>query len=173
MDKFYRLNNRIFAKEIRLIGPDGALISEKISTFNALEMTNEQGLDLVEIAPKANPPVCRIMDFGKFKYEKDREDKLQKIKQKKISEIKGLRISFKEGEHDLNFKRKSAIKFLSAGNKVKIDLVMKGREKSHFDLANEKLNDFIQKISEETSVAIQGKIQKGPRGLTVIIQKDK
>lgn len=134
-------------------------------------MARNEELDLVEIAPNAKPPVCRIMDFGKFKYEKDREERLQKAKQKKVNETKGIRISFREGEHDLNFKKKSAIKFLTAGNKVKIEMTVKGREKAHFDLAIEKLQNFIGKINEESSIEIEGRIQRGPRGLTVIVHK--
>lgn len=111
------------------------------------------------------------MDFGKFKYEKEREERVQRAKQKKTNELKGIRISFREGEHDLAFKRKSAIKFLGNGNKVKIDMTVKGREKAHWPLANDKLNNFIKSINEESPVSIEGKIQRGPRGLTVIIHK--
>lgn len=139
----------------------------------ALNLAREQDLDLVEIVPNIKPPVCKIMDFGKFKYEKEREGRIQKAKQKKTNELKGIRISFREGEHDLNFKKKSAIKFLNAGCKVKIELIVKGREKAHFDLADEKLQGFLNKINKETPVSIEGKIQRSPRGLNVIVQGEK
>lgn len=149
------------------------VVGDNVDIGDALQLAQQKNLDLVEIAPKAEPPVCKIMDFGKFKYEKERGERLQHAKQKKTNEIKGIRISFREGEHDLAFKRKSAIKFLNSGNKVKIDMTVKGREKAHFGLANEKLNNFVQAINEETAIAIEGRIQRGPRGLTVIIQPSK
>jgi len=91
-------------------------------------MAQEKGLDLIEISPNAKPPVCRIMDNGKYKYEKSRKEKDQKTKQKK-TEIKGIRISPRIGQHDLEFKVKQAEKFLEKGHKVKIEMILKGREK--------------------------------------------
>ena len=171
--KFYRINNRIFAEKVRLIDSDGKLIHDSINKEEAINLAREKQLDLVELISKAKPPVCKLMDFGKFKYDQDREERVQKAKQKKVNDIKGIRISFKEGDHDLNFKIKSAIKFLQAGNKVKIEMILKGREKAHFDLAREKLTKFIEKISEIVPVTIEGRIQRSPRGLNVIIQADK
>jgi len=139
----------------------------------ALRMAQEQGLDLVEIVAKTDPPVCKIMDFGKFKYDKERDIRVNKIKQRKAGEIKGVRIGFKEGQHDLDFKKKSAIKFLEKEHKVKIELRMKGREKAHFDLAREKLNDFVQSISQSIEITVDGRIQRSPRGLIIIIQPEK
>jgi len=156
-----------------LIDSDGGLVNDNISKDEALNLAKEKGLDLVELVSKASPPVCKMMDFGKFKYDQEREDRAQRAKQKKANDIKGIRTSFREGDHDLNFKIKSAIKFLQAGNKVKIEMILKGREKAHFDLAREKLAKFIEKISEVTPVIIEGRVQKSPRGLNVIIQADK
>jgi len=133
-------------------------------------MAKEEGLDLIEIAPNAKPPVCRIMDYGKFQYQKSRKEKLQKSKQKR-TEIKGIRISPRIGQHDLNFKAKQAEKFLNQGHKVKIEMILKGREKGLIDIAKEKLNKFIEIIELET--VFEQEIKRQPRGLFVIITKDK
>jgi len=133
-------------------------------------MAKEAGLDLIEIAPNAKPPVCRIMDYGKFQYQKSRKEKLQKSKQKR-TEIKGVRISPRIGQHDLNFKAKQAEKFLNQGHKVKIEMILKGREKGLIDIAKEKLNKFIEIIELET--VFEQEIKRQPRGLFVIITKDK
>ena len=133
-------------------------------------MAKEEGLDLIEIAPNAKPPVCRIMDYGKFQYQKSRKEKLQKSKQKR-TEIKGVRISPRIGQHDLNFKAKQAEKFLNQGHKVKIEMILKGREKGLLDIAREKLNKFIEIIELETT--FEQEIKRQPRGLFVIITKNK
>lgn len=133
-------------------------------------MAKEEGLDLIEIAPNAKPPVCRIMDYGKFQYQKSRKEKMQKAKQKR-TEIKGVRISPRIGQHDLNFKAKQAEKFLNQGHKVKIEMILKGREKGLIDIAREKLNQFIEIIDLET--VFEQEIKRQPRGLFVIIIKDK
>ncbi len=133
-------------------------------------MAKEKGLDLIEIAPNAKPPVCRIMDYGKFQYQKSRKERKQKIKQKK-TEIKGVRISPRIGQHDLEFKAKQAEKFLNQGHKVKIEMILKGREKGLINIAKEKLNQFIEIIDLET--VFEQEIKRQPRGLFVIITKDK
>ena len=112
----------------------------------ALEIAGSNSLDLVEISPKAEPPVCKIMDFGKYQYQKSKEDRQQKSKQKK-SDIKGIRLSIRTDSHDLNFKKVQTEKFLTKGNKVKIEIILKGREKAHADLAKQNLTEFLTSIS--------------------------
>lgn len=131
-------------------------------------MAREKGLDLIEIAPNAKPPVCRIMDGGKYKYQKSKEDKKQKSKQKQ-TEIKGIRISMRTGQHDLETKIKQIEKFFEKGDKVRVDMILKGREKSLFDLAKEKLTQFIKLIPSETK--IEQEIRRQPRGLSIVIGK--
>ncbi|MBU2472470.1 translation initiation factor IF-3 [Patescibacteria group bacterium] len=164
-----RINQWIRITPIQLINEKGENIGT-IETSKALEMAKEEGLDLIEIAPNAKPPVCRIMDYGKFQYQKSRKEKIQKSKQKK-TEIKGVRISPRIGQHDLNFKAKQAEKFLNQGHKVKIEMILKGREKGLLDIAREKLNKFIEIIDLET--VFEQEIKRQPRGLFVIITKDK
>ncbi len=131
-------------------------------------MAQEAGLDLIEIAPNVRPPVCRIMDHGKFQYQKSKQEREQRAKQKKV-ETKGVRISMRTGQHDLDTKIKQIEKFLGKGDRVKIDMILKGREKSLFMLAKEKLNEFIQSIP--TEVKIEQEIRKQPRGLSVVVGK--
>jgi len=131
-------------------------------------MAREKGLDLIEIAPNAKPPVCRIMDSGKYKYQKSKEDKKQKNKQKQ-TETKGIRISMRTGQHDLETKIKQIEKFFEKGDKVRVDMILKGREKSLFDLAKEKLTQFIKLIPSETK--IEQEIRRQPRGLSIVIGK--
>jgi translation initiation factor IF-3 len=132
----------------------------------ALEIAKSEMLDLVEISPKADPPVCKIMDFGKFQYQKSKEDRQQKSKQKK-SEIKGIRLSVRTDDHDLDFKKIQTEKFLTKGNKVKIEIILKGREKAHGDLARQNLIEFINNISIPNK--IEQEIKKFPGGFNVII----
>ena len=129
-------------------------------------MAREKGLDLIEIAPNAKPPVCRIMDSGKYKYQKSKEDKKQKNKQKQ-TETKGIRISMRTGQHDLETKIKQIEKFFEKGDKVRVDMILKGREKSLFDLAKEKLTQFIKLIPSE--IKIEQEIRRQPRGLSIVI----
>jgi len=133
-------------------------------------MARDKGLDLIEISPNTKPPVCRIMDHGKYQYEKSRKEKDQKSKQKR-TEIKGVRISPRIGQHDLEFKAKQVEKFLDKGHKVKIEMILKGREKWLLDIANEKLNQFIELIS--TEIVFDQEIKKQPRGLIIVISKGK
>jgi len=133
-------------------------------------MAQEKGLDLIEIAPNVNPPICKIADYGKYQYQKSRQEKEQKSKQKKV-EIKGVRIGIRTGKHDLEFKAKQAEKFLNNGNKVKIDMMLRGREKTLENLARERLSDFIQMIPFE--IKIEQEIKRQPRGLSMTIVKEK
>lgn len=132
----------------------------------ALEMAKSQFLDLVEIAPLAQPPVCRIMDFGKFQYQQSKQDRLSKAKQKKI-DIKGIRIGLKTDDHDLEFKKNQIEKFLKKGSKVKIEIFLRGREKAHQDLARKNLENFIKSIAAQYKT--EQEIKRFPGGFNTII----
>ena len=139
-----------------------------VETDKALQMARDKDLDLIEIAPSVRPPVCRIMDYGKYQYQKSKQEKEQRAKQKKI-ETKGVRISFRIGQHDLEIKAKQAEKFLAQGHKVKIEMILRGREKGLFNMAKEKLNEFVNLIPLETN--LDQEIKRQPRGLSVTISK--
>ncbi len=132
-------------------------------------MAQEKGLDLIEIAPNVKPPVCRIMDYGKFQYQKSKEEKNQRSKQKRV-ETKGVRIGVKTGKHDLEIKAKRVEKFLEQGHKVKIDMMLRGREKALINIAQEKMNEFLKMFSVE--IKIEQELKRQPRGLFVVIGKE-
>ncbi len=129
-------------------------------------MASEKRLDLIEVADKARPPVCRIMDFGKYQYQQEKKAKQSKGKR---TEVKGIRISLGIAKNDLELRAKQAEKFLSQGHKVKIEIILRGREKAHANLAREKMEIFRKMIQSETIIE-QGPT-KYPRGLTMMISK--
>ena len=123
-----------------------------------MAMAKEKGYDLVEISPKSTPPVAKFLNFGRFKYELRKKEQQQKAKQKK-TETKGIRLSFRIGKGDLELRLRQAKKFLDQGHKVKIEMILKGREKAHFDLAREIVGRFIQNlegINVEQPISRQG-----------------
>ncbi len=160
-----RINEYIFAPSVRVLADDGEQLGI-MDTRDALNLAKEHLLDLVEISPKAEPPVVKIMDFGKYQYQKSREDRQNKSKQKK-SEIKGIRLSVRTDEHDLEFKKNQAEKFLTKGNKVKIEIMLKGREKAHQDLARKNLEEFARRIAIPNK--IEQEIKRYPGGFNVIL----
>lgn len=134
----------------------------------ALRLAQERGLDLIEIAPKANPPVCKIMDFGKFKYEREKEER-ERTKKQKETQLKGIRIGFTTGKHDLVLRAKQIQKFLEEGDKVRIEMRLAGRQKAHRDLALHKFNEFLEMIPVE--ILIEAPPKKLPQGFIAIITK--
>jgi len=161
----YRINEWIFAQKVLVVDETGKSLGE-MSPREALEIARSRELDLVEVFPKANPPVCKILNYGKFQYEQSKQERLTRAKQKKV-EIKGIRIGLRTDEHDLSFKKKQAEKFLRQGDKVKIELLLKGREKAHSDLAQEAIKKFIEKI--EIPCRIEEEIKKFPGGFNTLI----
>lgn len=127
-----RINERIRIPEIRLIDENGNHIGV-LRTRDALEMARERGLDLVEVQPNAVPPVCRLMDYGKFRYEESRRER-ESRKRQKTAEVKEIRLSPKIGDHDLETKGRLALRFLEAGDKVKLTVRFRGREIAHQDI---------------------------------------
>ena len=125
------------------------------SRDEALKMAEEKGLDLIEIDPKANPPVAKITDFGQFKYEQRKKERKQKTE--KLNETKTIWISLKIGRHDLEYKKAQIEKFLTKKKKVKIEITLKGREKAHFDLASQLLENLIKDLANK------GKIDGSPK----------
>jgi translation initiation factor IF-3 len=151
--------------EVRLIDEAGQQIGV-ISSEEALRMAREKELDLVEIVPNTRPPVVKIMDFGKYQYQKAKEAQTQKAKQRK-TEVKGLRIGLRTDEHDIEVRIKQAEKFLSQGNKVKVEITLRGREKAHQQLARDTLQEFINSISAPNK--IEQEIKRYPGGFNTVI----
>jgi translation initiation factor IF-3 len=136
----------IRVKEVRLVDEEGEMLGV-VSTDDARAKARAAGLDLVEISPKATPPVCKIIDYGKFQYEQKKKEKLQK-KASKAQEIKGIRLSFRIGPGDLQRQKEHAEAFLKDKHPVRVQMLLRGREKAHKDLAAEKLQAFIASLSE-------------------------
>jgi translation initiation factor IF-3 len=135
-------------------------------TFEALALAKQKMLDLVEVAPNVVPPVCKIMDYGKFQYQQSKQKRIAQAKQKKV-EIKGIRMRVQTEEHDRQFKQDQIEKFLKKGNKVKIEIVLKGREKAHADLARTNLQEFLKTIT--TPYKMEEEIKRFPGGFNVLI----
>ncbi len=132
--------------EVRVIGADGAQLGI-MSSDKALELAEEANLDLVEISPQANPPVCKIMDYGKFRFELLKKQKEAK-KNQKVIELKEIWLSMTIDVGDLNVKAKQAIKFLSQGNKVKVSIKMRGRQNAHSNMGIDVMNRFFEIVKE-------------------------
>ena len=150
-----RINERIRCPEIRLIGAEGENVGV-VTPAQALQMAEEAGLDLVEISPNATPPVCKIMDFGKFKYEQQKKEAEARKKQK-IIEIKEVKFRPGTDKHDYDVKMRSVLKFLGNGDKVKVTLRFRGREMAHQDLGRQLLEQIAEDITEF------GKIENMPK----------
>lgn len=142
----YLINDQIRAKEVRVIGTDGNPIGV-MSTNEALAIADENGMDLVLIAPQATPPVCKIIDYGKFLFEQTKRQKEAKKNQKVVS-VKEIWLKPKIEEHDFNFKAKNAIKFLKDGDKVKVTVRFRGREMYYADSGREILLKFVEALQE-------------------------
>ncbi len=140
------INEQIRDKEVRLIGEDGEQLGV-MSSKDALNMAKEAGVDLVKIAPKAQPPVCKIVDYGKYRYELARKDKEAKKKQKTV-DIKEVRLSPNIDTNDLNTKVNHARKFISKGDKVKVTLRFRGRELAHVNQSKVILDDFAKQLED-------------------------
>ncbi len=140
-----RVNERIRIREVRLIDEEGNQVGV-IPTFEALQMARDRGLDLVEVAPNAMPPVCRLMDYGKFRYEQSRKER-ESRKHQHVVELKEVRIRPKIDDHDLETKGRQAAKFLNAGDKVKVTVLFRGREMAHPDIGKgllDQMADFLR-----------------------------
>ncbi|HEX9923174.1 MAG TPA: translation initiation factor IF-3 [Anaerolineae bacterium] len=158
-----RVNDEITAPEVRLIDGAGEQLGT-MKTSEALVIAQEQGTDLVEVAPGAKPPVCRLMDYGKFLYEAQKRDRDARKSQTKV-EIKEIRLRPKISEHDLDYRLQNARKFLERGAKVKVRLRFRGREVTHPEVAR----DLMQRVAEQLSDV--GQVEKRPsmEGMTMLM----
>ena len=163
------INEQIRDKEVRVIGEDGEQLGI-MSSKEAQALADEAGLDLVKIAPTAKPPVCRIVDYGKFKYDQMRKEKEAKKKQH-VVEIKEIRLSPNIDTNDLNTKTNSARKFLSKGDRVKVTLRFRGREMAHMQSSKHILDDFAEALAEVAVVEKAPKIEG--RSMSLVLTEKK
>lgn len=152
-----QINEQIHDSEIRVIGPDGAQLGV-MSAEQALDLAEEHGLDLVKIAPTATPPVCRIMDYGKYRFEQAKKEKEARKNQKQV-ETKEIRLSLNIDVADFNTKAKHAIRFIQDGNKVKVSIRFRGREMGHPEIGLDTMNRFAEACAEVASVEKPAKME--------------
>ncbi len=165
-----RINESIRAREVRVINAKGESIGV-IDIKEALKMAQDANLDLIETSPNAKPPIAKIIDYGKFQYDEKKKLKAAKAKSH-ITETKVIQIKIGTSEHDLNLKAKNISKWLKDGNRIKLDLFLKGRTKyMKIDFLKERMNRVLHLITEEYKIADGPK--KSPKGLTVILERTK
>jgi translation initiation factor IF-3 len=164
-----RYNERIRAREVRLIGPDGSQVGIR-STPDALTLARELDLDLVEVAPLANPPVCRIMDYGKFRYEEAQKAKEARRKTSHVT-IKEVKFRPKIGKGDFDTKVRHMRDFLLDGHKVKVTLQFRGREVAHPELGSRILDAVLEQLGELAKVETQARLEG--RNMTMVLSPDK
>ena len=159
------INEQIRDKEVRLIGADGEQLGI-MSSRDAQKLADEAGLDLVKIAPTAKPPVCKVIDYGKYRYELARKEKEAKKKQKTV-ELKEIRLSPNIDTNDLNTKINSAKKFIEKGNKVKVTLRFRGREMAHMNQSKYILDDFAESLADVAVVEKAPKVEGRSIGMVL------
>jgi len=166
--KFIRINERIRAPQVRLIGPEGSQLGI-MPIQKALNLANQHELDLVEVAPQVEPPVCRIMDFSKFKYDQEKKEREAKKHQMKMR-LKEIRLKPNIDEHDYQVKLKQTVNFLNKKDKVKVGLFFRGRQMEHMDLGRKVLDRFINDAQQtgkiERDSVLEGRVISvvlGPR----------
>ncbi|EKD46347.1 MAG: hypothetical protein ACD_68C00021G0001 [uncultured bacterium] len=167
MSKRTRVNQQIRVPFVRVIDNEGKMLGE-MPTSQALTLAHEQGLDLMEVSPNANPPVVKLLDFGRFNYHQMKQEQKHKRKLKKV-EIKGVRISIRMSDHDFNFKRDQANKFFDEGHKVRVELIVRGRENEHLNLAYDILNKFIASLAG--NVIVEQKPERQRLGLACVVTR--
>ena len=160
-----RVNHRIRVPEVRVIDADGSMLGV-LQTHEALRKAQEQGLDLVEVNPKAEPPVCKILDFSKFKYDEKKKAREAKRKQS-VVEIKEIKLRPKTDDHDLAFKTRAAHRFLEAGHKVKFTVRFRGREITHPEKAQEQLDWIVKQCDEIANIEVRPAMEQ--RTMTLLM----
>ena len=153
----HQINEEILDREVRLIGDDGEQLGI-MSSAEALKIAEERELDLVKIAPGSNPPVCRIMDYGKYRFEQAKREKEAK-KNQRVIEIKEIRMSPSIGDNDFNTKLRAGQKFLAEGNRLKVTIRFRGREMAHTNIGEQLLKDFAAKCSDVANMDKNPKLE--------------
>lgn len=165
----FRANEQIRVPEVRVIDENGINLGV-LPTWQAIKEAETRGLDLVEVFPKGDVPTCKIMEYGQFKYEKEKELKKQKAAQK-TTEIKGIRLSARIGQHDLDIRREQAKTFFEKGHKIQLEIILRGRERQFTNLAKDVINQFIKDLNTEIEVRPEQPISVQGGKLSVIIAK--
>ena len=162
------INNQIRAKEVRLIDEVGKQLGV-LTLEKALQMARERGFDLIQVTEKLDPPVCKIMNYGKYLYHLKKKEK--SAKHHTGGELKGIRLTFGISEHDLETRVKQAEKFLKKGDRIRIEMKLRGRQKALQGFAREKIKKFLETLEKSIPIKTERELKKQPRGLTMIISK--
>jgi translation initiation factor IF-3 len=164
-----RFNDMIRVPEVRVIDENGDHVGT-MSTADAQRLATERGLDLIEINPEANPPVVKILEYGQFKYQKDKEERLQKKKQKE-TEVKGVRLSLRIGEHDKTLRLNQAKGFFEDGNKVKVEVILRGRERQFVENAFNVVKQFITDLNAVSPLRVEQAPTKQENKIIALLTK--
>ena len=161
------VNNQIRAREIRVIDDAGNQLGI-MAPQEAIQLARERNLDLIQVTEKVEPPVCKIMDYGKYLYQLKKKEKSSR---QKSGELKGIRLSFAISPHDLETRAKQAEKFLNKGNKIRIEMILRGREKGLSNFAKEKFNQFLELLNKLVPIKVERELKRELRGFSMIISK--
>jgi len=165
----FKINQQIASPTVRVIMPDGE--NRLLTTPDAIALAASMDLDLIEVSPKADPPVCRIIDSSSFKYQKEKEAKKQRAAAKEV-EIKGIRISLRIGENDMNVRLKQAKSFLEKGQKLRIEMILRGREKAHYERALEVFDTFLTKLRTDFDIRVESPVKNAGGRLQTIVSRN-
>jgi len=162
------INNFIRSKEVRVISETGEQLGV-MNIFDAIDLAKSKGLDLIQVTEKVEPPVCRIANYGKYLYSQQKKEK--KIQKPRGGELKEIRLTYNISPHDIEIRAKQAEKFLKEGDKVKIGLVLRGREKAMGNFAKDKIQLFLKTMNSLIPIKIERELKREPKGFTMIISK--
>jgi translation initiation factor IF-3 len=165
----YRANEHIRAPEVRVIDENAKNLGV-LATAEALVIARERGFDLVEVMPNAAPPIAKLLDWGQFKYEKEKEARKQKAHAHKV-EVKGIRLSIRIGEHDRGVRLEKAKEFLDGGDRVQVEIILRGRERQFVDLARQGIDRFVADLDKAVGVKIDQPFARQGGRLTVVVAK--
>jgi translation initiation factor IF-3 len=162
------VNNFIRAKEVRVIDETGKQLGI-MNIFDAIDLAKSKGLDLIQVTEKVDPPICKIANYGKYLYTQQKKEK--KIKKPTGGELKEIRLTFGISPHDMETRAKQAKEFLEEGNKVKINMALRGREKAMGNFATEKVKKFLEQLNLVIPIKTERELKREPRGFTMIVSK--
>ncbi len=162
------INNFIRAKEVRVISETGEQLGI-MNIFQAIDLAKSKGLDLIQVTEKVEPPVCRIANHGKYLYQQQKKEK--KMAKPKGGELKEIRLTFNISPHDMETRAKQAKKFLDEGDKVKVNMSLRGREKAMGGVATEKVKKFLENLNSTIPIKTERELKREPRGFSMIISK--
>ena len=167
MDKTL-INNFIRAKEVRVISETGEQLGV-MNIFQAIDLAKSKGLDLIQVTEKVEPPVCRIANYGKYLYQQQKKEK--KMTKPRGGELKEIRLTFNISPHDMEVRANQAKKFLEEGDKVKVNMSLRGREKAMGQFATDKVKLFLEKLNLQIPIKTERELKREPRGFTMIVSK--